>query len=103
MSRQRKGTLQAMSRQRKGTLSDAQTLGMYEDGVSIVALAVHENLTAYGVITRLSRQRARARRNASALRKRRVTRQATYSTFDALHAAVRDLERTLRTYDKETV
>lgn len=85
---------------RKGTLTDAQTLGMYEDGVSIIALCVHEGMTCYGVISRLSRARARRRRGIRGpgytLRARATTRrvpQPTYDSFDALRAAVRALER----------
>jgi len=82
---------------RKGSLTDAQTLGMYEDGVSIVALCVHEGMTCYGVIGRLSRARKERRRvSPSAARRRTRTPQATYDTFDALRAAVRSLEQTTK-------
>lgn len=79
---------------RKGKLTDAQTLGMYEDGVSIIALAVHEGMTAYGVIGRLGRARkARRAGRLSPVRRRVRAPQPVYTSFDALRAAVRDLER----------
>jgi hypothetical protein len=85
-----------MSAHRKGTLSDAQTLGMYEDGVSIIALCVHEGMTCYGVTTRLTR----ARRKLATPRQRRAVAQPTYTSFDALHAAVRALEAREKEYTR---
>lgn len=88
---------------RKGTLTDAQTLGMYEDGVSIIALCVHEGMTCYGVISRLGRARRErrdtlvkaGRPNAARMRRTKGP-QPTFDSFDALRAAVRDLERHTR-------
>jgi hypothetical protein len=81
---------------RKGTLSDAQTLGMYEDGMSIIALCVHEGMTAYGVIGRLGR--ARKRRGQEFRRARRKAPQETFTSFDALREAVERLERATAEY-----
>lgn len=76
---------------RKGTLTDAQTLGMYEDGMSIIALCVHEGLTAYGVIGRLSR----ARKLRKSPKRRAKVAQETFTSFEELRLAVERLERQL--------
>lgn len=85
---------------RKGTLTDAETLGFYEDGVSIIALAVHEGMTAYGVISRLSRARRERRGGLSAMRGGRVTRKRRdarpVDSWQALRRAVAQLEAITR-------
>jgi hypothetical protein len=80
---------------RKGTLSDAQTLGMYEDGMSIIAICVHEGMTPYGVIGRLGRARKGRGRYVRARPKRP---QETFTSFDALREAVERLERATAEY-----
>jgi hypothetical protein len=89
---------------RKGTLTDAQTLGMYEDGVQMIALCVHEGMTPYGIISRLSRARRARRLQVGPRRERHLravaprvrTQQPPIDTFDALRAAVERLEATTR-------
>jgi hypothetical protein len=81
---------------RKGTLSDAETLRLYEQGVAMIAICIHEGMTPYGVISRISRARRGrmfARGRIATVRARQRTPQPTYDTFNALRAAVRALER----------
>lgn len=80
---------------RRGQLTDAQTLSAYESGSSIVALAVAEGLSAYGVISRLSRARRRRGRGAAILTRRaRAARQPVDSWAD-LEASIARLQRSV--------
>lgn len=81
---------------RKGTLTDEQTLGMAEDGMSIIALCVHEGMSPYGIYGRIYRARRVSR--TKALRARRQARkvpQPTITSFESLNRAVEDLRRQL--------
>jgi hypothetical protein len=82
---------------RKGSLSDRETLRHYENGVSIIALCIHEAMTPYGIISRLGRARRERRGSRLPSSKRRIvvvrrrTPQPTYDSFEALRAAVAEL------------
>lgn len=77
---------------RKGTLTDAETLRLYEHGAAMIA--------PYGIISRISRARKHraegVRGDGYRLRvrpPRKLVRQPTFDSFDALRAAVDALER----------
>lgn len=76
---------------RKGTLTDTETLGMYEDGVSCIALCVHEGMTPHGVYSRISRERKRRHRKPAPRREA-----VAIDSWDALLAAVEKLKEVLR-------
>lgn len=85
---------------RKGTLTDAETLRLYEHGAAMIALCVKEGMTPYGIISRISRARKHraegVRGDGYRLRvrpPRKLVRQPTFDSFDALRAAVDALER----------
>lgn len=42
---------------RKGSLTDEQTLALYNEGESLITLAIHEAMTVFGIASRCARAR----------------------------------------------
>lgn len=81
---------------RRGQLSDAETLAAYErGGASIVAIAVAEGLSAYGVISRLGRERKRRRERGRAVLHRRRVARLEADTWEALQEQVERLRESV--------
>jgi len=75
---------------RKGTLTDTQTLTLYNNGESLITLAIHEGMTVYGVSHRL-------RRGRKALGLEGMNRPPSeYPTIDTIDELVRQMNKLTR-------
>lgn len=87
-----------MTTRRRGTLTDYETMMLYENGESLIALAVHEGLSPSGVWIRV--QRARKKRGYTIRRRAPLTITdsllAVAAACDRLDAAVQRLQRRSR-------